>query len=102
MRAEHRSQLEPASCAHTPAQRPDSPPFVRPSGRSDNPNFVLQRRPTYKVSFLGGGVPLDLRFRAPLRRNPPSGALKSIPGPREGSSILNLDLVVVTAAVISS
>ncbi len=26
----------------------------------------LQRRPTYKVSFWGGRVPLDLRFRGPL------------------------------------
>jgi hypothetical protein len=27
---------------------------------------TIQRRPTYKVSFLGGRVPLDLRFRGPL------------------------------------
>ncbi len=28
--------------------------------------IILQRRPTYKVSFWGGGVPLDLRFRGSL------------------------------------
>ena len=27
---------------------------------------LIQRRTTYKVSFLGGRVPLDLRFRGPL------------------------------------
>jgi hypothetical protein len=44
------------------------------------------------LRILGSGVP--------LRRNPPSGALNStLPGPREGSSILNVHLVVVTAAV---
>ena len=37
---------------------------------------------------------------APLMRNPLSGALKStLPGPREGSSILNVHLVVMSAAV---
>ncbi len=28
--------------------------------------WVGRRRPAYKVSFLGGRVPLDLRFRGPL------------------------------------
>ncbi len=28
--------------------------------------YAIQRRPTYKVSFLGGRVPLDLRFRGLL------------------------------------
>ncbi len=41
-----------------------------------------------------------LRFGVPSRPNPPSGSLKStLPGPREGSSIINVDLVVVSAAV---
>ncbi len=43
-----------------------------------------------------------LGFGVPSRRNPLSGPLKStLPGPREGSSILNVDLVVVTASVVS-
>ncbi len=38
--------------------------------------------------------------RAPSRQNPASGAITStFPGPREGSSILNVDLVVAAAAV---
>ncbi len=42
--------------------------------------------------ILGSGVP--------SRPNPSSGALKStLPGPWEGSSILNVDLVVMSAAV---
>ncbi len=46
------------------------------------------------------GPLLILGSGAPLRRNPLSGDLKwTLPGPREGSSILNTDLVVVTAAV---
>ncbi len=62
----------------------------------------IQRRTTYKVSFLGGRVPLDLRFGVPSRPNLSSGALKSaLPGPREGSSILNSHLVVMSAAVPS-
>ncbi len=49
---------------------------------------------TMRFSFFGGKGP------AGMRQNPPSGALNSIlPGPREGSSILNVDLEVLTAAV---
>ncbi len=33
-------------------------------------SFVVQRRPTYKVSFFGGRVPLDLRFRGLLEAKP--------------------------------
>ncbi len=59
----------------------------------------LQRRPTYKVSFFGGGrVPLDLRCRVPLEAKPFVRELTP-PGPREGSSILNAHLVVMSAAV---
>ena len=64
----------------------------------------LQRRTTYKVSFFfGGGVEGSLwilSFGVPSRPNHSSRLLKStLPGPREGSSILNAHLVVVTAAV---
>jgi hypothetical protein len=60
---------------------------------------LLQRRPTYKVSFWGEGALWILGFGVPSRPNPWSGHRKStLPGPREGSSILNADLVVVTAA----
>jgi hypothetical protein len=63
------------------------------------PKFV-QRRPTYKVSFFGGRVALDLRLRGPLEAKSFVRAPKiNLPWPREGSSILNVDLVVVTAAV---
>ncbi len=56
--------------------------------------------PHIRFLLQGGRVPLDLRFRGPLRPNPSSGPLKStLPGPREGSSMLDVDLVVVTAAV---
>ncbi len=52
------------------------------------------------VPRILGGVSPDLRFRGPLKRNSASVAVKStFPGPREGSSILNVDLVVVTAGV---
>ncbi len=62
----------------------------------------IQRRSTYKVSLSGGGSLWILGFGVPSRPIPSSGALKStLPGPREGSSILNVDLVVVTAAVHS-
>ncbi len=39
-------------------------PVCRSSALFDWPH--MQRRPTYKVCFLGGRVPLDLRFRGPL------------------------------------
>ncbi len=62
--------------------------------------MILIRSRGYKVSRILGRVPPDLRFRGPLRRNPSSGALKStLPGHREGSSILNSHLVVMSAAV---
>ncbi len=62
--------------------------------------WQIQRRTTYKVSFLGEGPLWIFGFGVPSRPNPSSGALKStLPVPREGSSILNADLVVVTAAV---
>ena len=55
---------------------------------------------TYKVSFLGGRVPLDLRFRGPLEaKSFVRGRKIDPPGAREESSILNADLVVMTAAV---
>ncbi len=58
----------------------------------------VQRRPTYKVSFGGGKAPPDLRFRGPLEAKSSVWVLKSaLSGPREGSSILNVDLAVVTA-----
>ncbi len=57
--------------------------------------------PHIRFPFLGGGVPLDLRFRSPSRPNPWSRAVKStLPGPREGSSILNAHVVVMSAAVL--
>ncbi len=62
--------------------------------------YTVQRRPTYKVPFLGDGSLWILGFGVPSKPNHSSGPLKStLPGPREGSSILNVDLVVVTAAV---
>ena len=43
----------------------------------------LQRRPTYKVSFLGGRVPLDLRFRGHLEaKSFVRGPKIDPPGPR--------------------
>ena len=64
---------------------------------------VVQRRTTYKVSFLGGRVPLDLRFRGPLEAKSFVRAPKiDPPGAPGGSLILNAHLVVVTAAVRSS
>ncbi len=51
--------------------------------------------------FGGEGSLWILGFGASSRPNPSSGALKSTrPGLREGSSILNVDLVVVTAAAL--
>ena len=69
---------------------------VEPVARSRE----VQRVPTYKVSFFWEGSLWILAFGVPLRRNPSSGALKStLPGPRVGPLILNVDPVVVTAAV---
>jgi hypothetical protein len=67
----------------------------------DSLRLRLQRRPTHKVSLFRGEVLLwILGFEAPSRQNPSSGAVKlTLLGPREGSSFLNDDLVVVTAAV---
>jgi hypothetical protein len=57
---------------------------------------VVQRRPTYKVSFLGGRVPLELRFRGPLEAKSFVRAPKIDPlGAPGRSSILNVDLVVM-------
>ena len=54
----------------------------------------------YKVPRVLGRVSLDLRFRGPLEAKYFVRCLKpTLPGPGEGSSILNVDLVVVTAAV---
>ncbi len=67
--------------------------------RAMSSHFLLfvQRRPTNKVPRILGRAPPDLRFRGPLSRNPQYGALKSsLPGPREGSSILNAHLVVMS------
>ncbi len=72
--------------------------------------FRIQRELVDKVRYSGGP---HIRFPfcgdrclrisssgAPLERNPWSGALKlTLPGPREGSSIVNVDLVVMAAAV---
>ncbi len=50
--------------------------------------------------FLGEVSPWILGFGVPSKSNPSSGPLKSaLPGPREGSMILNVDLVAMTAAV---
>ncbi len=60
----------------------------------------LQRRTRYKISCFYTKGPLDLRIPGPFEANIASGAVKStLPGPQEGSSILNVDLVVVAAAV---
>ncbi len=53
-----------------------------------------------RFPFGGEGSLWILGFGAPSTPNPPSRAVKStLPGPWEGSSILNVDLVVVTAVV---
>jgi hypothetical protein len=56
--------------------------------------------PHIRFLFGGEGSLWILGFGVPSRPNASSGPLKStLPGPREGSSILNIDLVIVTAAV---
>ncbi len=56
--------------------------------------------PQIRFFFGGEGSLWILGFGVPSRPNPSSGALKStLPGPREGSSILNAHLVVMSAAV---
>ncbi len=50
---------------------------------------------------MGEGSLWILGFGVASRPNPASGVLKStLPEPRDGSSILNVDLVVMTAAVL--
>ncbi len=56
--------------------------------------------PHIRFSFLGARAPLDLRFRGPLEaKSFVRGSKSTYLGPREGSLILNVDLVVMTAAV---
>jgi hypothetical protein len=56
--------------------------------------------PHIRFRFRGEGSLWILGFKVPSRPNPLSGAVKSaLPGPREGSSILNAHLVVMSAAV---
>ncbi len=56
--------------------------------------------PHRRFLFGGEGSLWILGLGAPSSPNPSSGHLKStLPGPREGSSIKNVDLVIVTAAV---
>ena len=56
--------------------------------------------PHIRFPFWGEGSLWILGFGVPSRPNPLSGAVKSVvPGPREGSSILNAHLVVMSAAV---
>ncbi len=56
--------------------------------------------PHIRFLFWGEGSLCVLGFGVPSRPNPSSGAVKStLPGPREGSSILNAHLVVMSAAV---
>ncbi len=62
---------------------------------------AVQRRPTYKVPRFWGRVPPDLEARGPLEAKSLVRGPK-IDHPREGSSILNVDLVVVTAAVLEA
>ncbi len=57
--------------------------------------------PHIRFPFGGEGSLWILGFGVPSKPNPSSGALKSaLPGPREGSSILNAHLMVMSAAVI--
>ncbi len=56
--------------------------------------------PHIRFLCFGEGSLWILGFGVPSRPNPFSGALKStLPGPGEGSSILNVHLVVMSAAV---
>ncbi len=64
---------------------------------------AVQRRPTCKVSFFREGSLWILSFGVPSRPNPSSGGVNStLLGPREGSSILNVDRAVVAAAVVET
>ena len=56
--------------------------------------------PHTRFHFWGEGSLRILGFGVPSRPNPSSGALNStLPGPREGTSILNAHLVVMSAVV---
>ncbi len=56
----------------------------------------VQRRPTHKVPLILARVPSDLRSRDPLAaKSSVRGPQLDLPGPREGSSILNVDLSIV-------
>jgi hypothetical protein len=56
--------------------------------------------PHIRFPFWGEGPLWISGFGVLSRPNPSSGALKlTLPGPQEGASILNVDLVVVTTAV---
>ncbi len=68
-------------------------------GSGSSASEATQRRPTYMVSFWGEGSLGILGSGSPRSPGPLTSTL---PGPREGSSSLNVDLVVVTAAVSGS
>ncbi len=87
-------------------------PRARIRGKTIHVQFlsVPHWAPLYGWLYIGGphtrlhefweGSLRILGSGAPLRRHSQSGSLKStFPGPREGSSILNVQLVVVAAAV---
>jgi hypothetical protein len=76
------------------------PPWIPQREPTCTTAGALQRRPAYKVLFVLEGSLWILGFGVRSRPHPSSGPLKStLPGPREGSSILEVDFVVVTAAV---
>ena len=90
--------------AHSPPSSLHSSPSITHRSHPKVHRWAPHQRysgvPHTRFLFWGERSLWILGFRVHSRPNPSSGALKStLPGPREGSSILNVDLVVVSAAV---